>query len=234
VRSRISIRMLLPLLCIAAGAARGAFTLEPPVVILKADMGENMAWVDVVHAGGGPMAIEMMVLERELTVDGEPVIGRKVISPDFVVYPSQLILQPRERAKVQVAYKHKKKVTADKAYTLYSKEVPLPVQGEIEEVRTGVNTLVEYYSVIAFETGKQGKLTFVSSKLIDGGKVEVIAENKSNGRVSGEGLVITIGGKEKIRNFSGKKNSIMPGQQRRFTFDYKRALTVKEVSFGNK
>jgi len=230
VRSRI--RMLLALLCIAAFAAFGAFTIEPPTVILKANMGENMAWVEVVHSGGGPMAIEISVLTRDLNIDGDAEMTRSVPSPDFVVYPAQLILQPRERAKVQVAYKHKGKVAADKAYTLYSKEVPLPVQEEVDEVRVGINTLLEYYSVIAFETGKQGKLTFVSSKLIEGGKVEVVVENKSQGRVGGEGLVITVGGKEKITNFTGKKNSIMPGQQRRFTFDYKRPLTAKELSFG--
>ena len=225
---------LLTFLCLTAFPAHPAFTIEPPMLILKANMGENMAWIEVVHAGGGPVAVELSVLDRELTIDGDAVMDRKVVSQDFMVYPSQLILQPRERAKVQVTYKQKRKVTVDKAYTLFSKEVPLPVQEESDEVKVGVNTLVNYYSVIAFETGKQGKLTFVSSKQLGGGKIEVIAKNESAGRVSGEGLVITIGGKEKVTNFTGKKNSIMPGQERRFTFDYKKALTGKEVSFGYK
>jgi len=230
VNSRI--RLLCSLLCAAAVSALGGYTINPPQIILNAGMGESMAWVEVVHTGGGPAAIELAVLTRNLSIDGEPMEGRDAPTDDFIVYPAQIILRAGEKAKVQVAYKLKGKVTADKAYTLRAKEVPLPVEDSEDKVVTGVTTLMNYYSVIAFETGKTGKLTFVSSKQTEKGKVELIMENKSNGRVGGEGLVLTIGGKEKIKNMTGTKNSIMPGQKRRFTFDYNRPLTAKEVSFG--
>jgi P pilus assembly chaperone PapD len=218
-----------------AGAVRAAFLIEPPEIILKTAMNETMAWVDVVNSGTGPIAVELTMYERVLDIDGEARAGSLPKSGDFTVYPSQIVLQPRERARVQVSYKSKRKVTADRAYLLFSREVLLPVGEDAEDqVRTGVNTLINYYSVVAFETGKAGKLTFVSSKALGGGKVEVVVENKSQGRVSGDGLVITVGGKEKIRDFTGKKNSIMPGQKRRFTFDYARPLTAREVTFGHK
>jgi P pilus assembly chaperone PapD len=209
--------------------------IEPPEIIMKTSMNETMAWIDVVHTGGGPIAVELTMFERELDIDGEVKTGALQRSSDFTVYPSQVILQPRERARVQVTYKVKKKVTADKAYLLYSSEVLLPVGEDVDDqVRTGVNTLINYYSIVAFETGKPGKLTFVSSKSLGDGMVEVVVENRSAGRVPGDGLVITIGGKEKIRDFVGKKNSIMPGQKRRFVFSYARPLTAREVSFGPK
>jgi P pilus assembly chaperone PapD len=221
-------------LCCLAGTAFPAFHLEPPLIVLKADIGERMAWLDVVHTGGGPMAVELVVLERKIDLDGEAITTGLARSDDFTVHPAQIILQPGERQRVQVAYKGRQRVTADKVYNLFSKEVPLPVMDEEAGVRTGVNTLVNYYTVIAFETGKLGRLTFVSSKMIGNGVVEVIVENKGSGRVPGEGIEIIIGGKERIRGFTGTKNSIMPGQQRRFTFEYRRPLTAGEVTFGHK
>jgi len=212
-------------------SANAAFTIDPPMIVLKTSMGENMAWVDVRHTGGGPMAVNLAVYDRELDLDGEskPVHGSP--NPDFTVYPAQIILQPGDRARVQVLYKGKQKIASDRTFYLNSSEVPLRIVETTDEVKVGVQTLMTYFSVIAFETGKPGKLTFVSSKQIGDGKVEVIVENKSAGRVPVENLVLSVG-KERITNFTGKKNSIMPGQQRRFTFKYGKALTAREITFG--
>jgi P pilus assembly chaperone PapD len=201
------------------------------MIVLKTSMGENMAWVDVRHTGGGPMAVNLAVYDRELDLDGEskPVNGSP--NPNFTVYPAQIILQPGDRARVQVLYKGKQKIASDRTFYLNSSEVPLRIVETTDEVKVGVQTLMTYFSVIAFETGKPGKLTFVSSKQIGDGKVEVIVENKSAGRVPVENLVLSVG-KERITNFTGRKNSIMPGQQRRFTFNYGRAVTAREVTFG--
>jgi P pilus assembly chaperone PapD len=215
-----------------AGVASGAFIVDPPALVIKSGMGETMAWVDITHSGGPrPVAVEISVLERLLDVDGEFQTTGLPESSNFTVFPSQFILQPRERARVQVVYKGPR-VTADKAYHLYSREVLLPIASDGDAIRTGVNTAISYYSAITLETGRPGRLTFVSSRLLGDGRVEVVVENKSNGRVPVEGLIITIGGRERIRNFTGRKNSVMPGQTRRFTFEYDRVLTAREVAFG--
>jgi fimbrial chaperone protein len=214
-------------------AANAAFTVEPPLITLRTSMNEKMAWVTIRHTGGGPMAVDLAVYERELDLEGEIVTNMDRRTPDFTVYPAQIILQPGDRARVQVVYRGKQKVTSDRAYFLYSKEVPLRIPEEAgEEVKVGVQTLMTYYTVLAFETGKPGKLSFVSSKQIGDGKVEVIVENKGAGRVPVDNLVLNISGRDRITGFTGKKNSIMPGQQRRFTFKYGKALTAREVTFG--
>jgi hypothetical protein len=130
-------------------------------------------------------------------------------------------------------YNSKQKVTADKAYFLFSKEAPLTIDDGDGSggVRTGIKTLMSYYTVISLETGNQGRLTFVSSHTIENGKIEVIVENRSRGRVPVDRMVLTIGG-QNITNFTGVKNSIMPGQRRRFTFDYPRAVTASDIKFN--
>jgi len=214
------------LLC-AASLARAAFTIDPAIVVFSADEANKAAFVEVAHTGNDPAAIQFSVFERTLDLDGKLITEGMSKSSDFVVYPSEIILYPGKRATVQVQYKGKGKITADRAYVLRSEEVPLNVASEDEGgVNMSVKMTTDYYTVMALKTNKPGKLAFVSSKAIGDGKIEVIAENKGAGRVPMERINLVIG------DFTGKSNSIMPGQQRRFTFEWPRAVTAKEVQFG--
>jgi len=119
----------------------------------------------------------------------------------------------------------------EKAFVLYSQEVPIDVAKEDNDgLNMAVKMTTSYYTVISLDVGKQGKLVFVSSKAIGGGKIEVLAENKGAGRVKMENLNVIVEGKV-IKDITGKSNSIMPGTTRRFTFAYPKAVTAKEVKF---
>jgi len=231
-KSRILSLSSLSLVCllIAAPPIHAAFTIEPTVITFLADKGEKTAFVEIVHTGGDPAAIQVSVLERLLDPSGVLVKEELPHCPDFLVHPAQVILYPKERATVQIQYKGKGKIVADKAYVLYSREVPIEVGQEEGGVNMAVRMLTSYYSVISLETGKPGKLMFVSSKAIGGGKIEVLAENKGAGRVRMESLHVMVNGKM-IKEITGNGNSIMPGQTRRFTFEWPRAVTEKEVKF---
>ena len=227
---RTHIRALI-LLCFTI-AVHANFSIEPATITIRIDRGENSAWLDVVHTGGTrPVAVELGVFERNLDMDGDLIRDPMKPSSDFVVHPAQIILQPGEQARVQVVYAGRQRGAVDKAYILLSQEVPLPLDEEGEGVRVGIRTLMNYYTVLAVSTGKPGRLTFVSSKAIGDGKVEVIVENKSGGRVPVNRLTVNVG-REKIENVTVGRNSIMPGQQRRLVFEYGRAVTAKEVTFG--
>jgi len=206
-----------------------AFTIEPAQIVFLADKGEKTAFAEVVHTGGGPAAVQFSVHDRVLTMDGKISGGELPANSDFIVYPAQVILYPGERASVQIQYKGKKKITEDRAYVLLSKEVPIEID-ENSEGGVSIKMLTNYYTLLALVTNKPGKLVFVSSKVIDGGKIEVIAENRGDGRVPMERIGLVVGGK-RIDVFTGNSNSVMPGQQRRFTFEWPRAVTAKEVRF---
>jgi len=218
------------LLFVAVCGVHAAFSIEPAVIIFWADKGEKTVFAELVHVNGGPAAIQFSVHERKLDINGKLIIDGMTPSSDFIVHPAQVILYPRERTTVQIQYRAKKKVTEDKAYVLLSREVPI----EIDEEPTGsisVKTLTNYYTTLALETGKPGKMVFVSSKVIEDGKVEIIAENKGSGRIPMDRISLWIGGK-RILNFTGQSNSIMPGQQRRFTFEWPNVVMAKDVHFG--
>jgi P pilus assembly chaperone PapD len=231
-KKRIYINVILFIcLLFATQSVRAAFTIEPAIITFFADKGEKTAFVELVHTGGDPAAIQFGLYERRLNLDGLLVKEGLPKSPDFLVHPAQVILYPNERTTVQIQYNGKGKVKEDKTYALYSQEVPIDVAKEEGGVNMSVKMLTNYYTIISLDTGKPGKLVFVSSKAIEGGKIEVIAENKGAGRVKKDRLNLTVGGKQ-ITVFTGGANSIMPGQQRRFTFEWPRAVTEKEVRFG--
>lgn len=225
-------RQIISFICLlfAVQSVRAAFTIEPALITFLADKGEKMTFVEIVHVGGGPAAVQLSVLERRLDIDGQLVKEGVPKSLDFIVHPAQVILYPKERANVQIQYRGKGKITADKAYVLHSEEVPIDVGEEDQGVNVKVRMVTNYYTVILLDAAKSGRLVFVSSKSIGGGRIEVVAENKGAGRVSKDKLRITVGGRP-VTEFTGKSNSIMPGQIRRFTFEYPRAVTDKEVKF---
>jgi P pilus assembly chaperone PapD len=216
---------------LAASAARGAFTLEPAQIVFLADMGEKTAFVEIVHTSGGPAAVQLSVYDRVLDIDGKLVSGGMAASSDFIVYPAQVILYPGERQTVQIQYRAKKKITEDRAYVLLSQEVPIDVSEDSDGSGISLKLLTDYYTLLALVTNKPGKLVFVSSKTLEGGKIEVIAENRGAGRVKMDDIGLVVGGKA-VRDFTGASNSIMPGSRRRFTFEWPRAVSAKDVRFG--
>jgi len=226
---RCAVRYLV-LLC-AVGTVHGAFTLKPAILSMNAAMGEKTALVELENTGDVPVAVALTVFERMLDLDGE--LDRTNQNPckDFTIYPSEVILQPGKRADVQLTYNKKERVTADKAYSLFSKEVLMPLaEDEAEGVNINIPIVASYYTIINLETGKKGKLSFVSSKAITDNRIELIVENNGGGRVKARSLAVKTD-TDIIKNFTGVKNSIMPGQKRRFTFKYLRPLTSKEVKF---
>jgi P pilus assembly chaperone PapD len=222
-----------PLLCLLFSVVpvRAAFTVDPSVVTFLADKGEKTAFIELVHSGGDPAAVQLSIFERLLDLDGELVKERLPVSTDFLVHPRQVILYPGERATVQVQYKGKGRITTDRAYILYAQEVPISVAKDEDGVNLSIKMVMNYYTVVALETGKPGKLAFVSSKVLGGGRVEVLAENRGAGRVKMESLKLMVGGKL-IKDFTGASNSIMPGQRRRFTFEWPKAVTEREIKFS--
>lgn len=230
-RRRCRYTVLCFMLFCAVGAARAAFTIEPAVVTFNVAAGEKVTMVEVVNTGKNPAAVALTVFDRVMDLEGE--LDRTNSGPckDFIVYPSEIILYPGKRANVQLTYKGKEKVAADKSYSLFSTEVLMPLEEEeAGDVNVSVPIVVSYYTIINLETGKPGRLTFVSSKAIGNNTVELIVENKSGGRVVARKLAIKTD-TDVIRGFTGAKNSIMPGQKRRFTFNYFRPLTYKETQF---
>jgi len=217
------------LLCFAFITVHAGFSVRPVILKINVGRGDYNGWVEVAHTSGKlPHAVELTVKERDLDLDGNVKQDQSTVN-DFTIYPSQILLTPGKSVNVQIIYKGQK-IEADKAYVLQVKERDLPEGQKEEKLTMGIAVRVNYNVGILMDTGKSSSLTFVSSKALDSGKVEVIMENKSKGRFSLKNLKLYAKG-NKVLDF-GDVNSIMPGQQRRFVFKYDKPLTAKEVRFG--
>jgi len=224
--------MRLFLILFLACFAYANYEVNPSILKMKISRGEYNGWVDITHSGGQkPVAVELSAYERILDLDGN-VKDTLIPNKDFVIYPSQILLSPKGMQKVQIIYKGKDKILTDKVYSLLVQEKALP-EGKLgeNEVKVGLNLMVNYNVAILMESGKNSDLKFVSSKTLDSGKVEVIMENKGAGRFSFLDKELYIG-KEKISTYTGNKNAVMPGQQRRFIFKYPRAIKANEIRFA--
>jgi len=224
------------ILLAAAQAAYAQFSIDPYILSFKANSGDRVGWVEVASGVSNPIAVELSIHKRILDLDGTIIQDSLLQSDDFTVYPSQILLYPGKKVKAQIVLKSKEKIKADRAYILYSREVPFDFPKEElpfpKKLDINLSVKVSYQTIILLETNKPGSLTFVSSKALDSGYVEVIAENRSSGRVSVNGFYIMAENK-KITEFKDfGRNSIMPGQKRRFIFKHNKPLTAKDFNWG--
>lgn len=222
---------LFPIIFLAC-LAYANFDVEPSSIKMRISRGEYNGWADITNTSNQKrIAVELTMQERIFDLDGN-VKDTLIPNKDFVIYPAQILLPPGGMKKVQIIYKGKNKVETDKVYGLLVQEKDLPKgQASENEIKAGLAFRVNYNISVLMESGKPSDLKFVSSKTLDSGMVELIMENKGKGRFSFQDMNLYIG-KEKISDFTGKKNAIMPGQQRRFVFKHPKAVKANEVRFA--
>lgn len=215
------------------GSAWGSFEVSPFILKLRADRGELSGWFEVrPNQDKRPVAVELALFERVLDINGIE-DQNSPESKQLTIYPSELVVYPGEKVKVQVVWAGKSLPNFDQAYTLLAKEVPLDLNTpeSKEELAIGFKTLIRYRIVVAVETGKKGSLAVISTKKLEKDQVEIIVENKGGGRVPMDGFHLIIGGK-KFTGFSGQGNAIMPGDKRRFVVPLNTAPAPGEIRFG--
>ena len=68
------------------------------------------------------LAVEISIVPREIDSDGQEFLGDP--SPDFDVYPPQVLINPGEDAYVTLVWKGEKALSSEQAYRVVSNEVP--------------------------------------------------------------------------------------------------------------
>ena len=215
-----------------ASVARANFEVQPFILKLRTDRGELSGWLEVKpNQDKRPVAVELKLHERILDLNGVE-DQNSPESRDLTVYPSELVVYPGEKVKVQVAWNGKTPPVADRAYAIVAQEVPINLnQPEVKDrVAVEIKTLVRYRLVVALETGTRGSLSVVSSKKIANDSTEIIVENRGAGRIPMEGFHFLIGGKR--FGVLGSGNAIMPGDKRRFTLPLSTPPAVTDIRFG--
>lgn len=215
-----------------ASVARANFEVQPFILKLRVDRGEMSGWLEVKpNQDKRPVAVELKLHERNLDINGVE-DQNSPESRDLTVYPSELVVYPGEKVKVQVVWNGKTPPVADRAYTILAQEVPINLNQHVvkDRVEIELKTLVRYRLVVALETGKRGSLSVLTSKKLPGDSTEIVVENRGAGRIPMEGFHFLIGGKTYAGVGSG--NAIMPGDKRRFVLPLSNPPAVTDIRFG--
>jgi fimbrial chaperone protein len=117
---------------------QAGYSLNPLITILEVSKKQMSAEVVVKFEGDvkAPIALELKVKGREVSLDGKTVLYHDDKSEDnFVIYPAQIVLMPGEMQRVQVKWVGDSIPSKEIVYGLIAEEAPIKV-GDEDKVRT--------------------------------------------------------------------------------------------------
>lgn len=125
-----------------------AYTVTPNLVTLRATGGESSAFLQLENKQMKATAVEITIHEHHKDLDGNT-IGGKEAGDDFIIYPAQLVMMPGDEVGVQVRWVGEPTLSAERAYTIVTREVPIPRKAADEPdigagIRVDVTVLVNY------------------------------------------------------------------------------------------
>jgi fimbrial chaperone protein len=137
-------------------SAHAGYSMTPLITILEPSNHITSAEVVIKFEQGDakvPMAIELKVKGREVSLDGSTVLYHEDKSTDdFVVYPSQVVLLPGESQRVQIKWVGESIPKKEITYGLIAEQAPVKL-GDEDKVRTKAEAriivLLRYEGIIA-------------------------------------------------------------------------------------
>lgn len=158
-----------------------AFKMTPIEVFMDASGINRTKTVKLTNPGEDQIPLEVKIFERSLTVDGKEI--RKP-SKDFIVFPTQLILNPKEQRNLRITWNGPKTIDFEKAYRLNVNQIPVNVKkkkNKYKEAETGLNIAFSYMGGIYVRPEKQEtqpKLIATKIQRIKNNKVKIRLENQ--------------------------------------------------------
>jgi fimbrial chaperone protein len=116
--------------------AQGGYSLNPLITILEISKKQTSSEVIIKFEGDvkAPVALELKVMGREISLDGQTVLYHEDKAADnFVVYPAQIVLMPGEIQRVQIKWVGDSIPSTEITYGLIAEEAPLKIGDEDEK-----------------------------------------------------------------------------------------------------
>lgn len=143
-----------------------SFSLDPWIIILEPSkntlsqvitlkyVGDETRTTDQsspANQGTAPIPIEITVLPRLVDENGSVRYTSQTPSPEFVVFPSQLILYPGDEQKVQLQWVAEKIPKKEVTFGLIAAQQPVAIEetgNKFSKARGQINILTRYESII--------------------------------------------------------------------------------------
>lgn len=255
IRKIVAGRALVLILCMSFfQLANARYSMAPLVTILDLSNGITTGEVLISFEGDvkAPVAIELKVKDREVSLDGTKITYHEGKSADdFVIYPSQIVLMPGDKQRVQVKWVGESIPEKEIAYGLIAEEAPIKL-GDEDDVRTKpmgrIYMIMRYEGAILLRPAGIKTNTVVDSarSAVDSlGKTKLILTlfNKGTAKQKIKGLklqVIPLNKKGKVITKQRKiytptlpiaqtRQSLFPGYRRQLILPWPKGLPVGPV-----
>lgn len=126
----------------------GAYTVSPSLMTLLTAGSGSSAFLQLENKEMKPAAIEVTIQEHHKDLDGKSIPGAQA-DDDFIIYPAKLVMTPGDEVNVQVRWIGEPALDIERAYTLVTREVPIPRKAknqpdDLAEIRIDVTVLMNY------------------------------------------------------------------------------------------
>lgn len=191
------------------------------------------------NPSGSPAAVEISVLRRRTTLDGEET--REPTGDEFVIFPEQMVLMPGESQLIRIQWLGKIQVVEELAYRVIAEELPVDFAGEQQALGSGprINLLMRYEGMLYIQPPRgSAHVELVSSRMIihEGEKqLELILVNSGNVHVIMAEPSVRIGQQENAivlpeAEINQKlKVNMLAGEKRRFLVSWPVGLDPDEL-----
>jgi fimbrial chaperone protein len=198
-----------------------------------------------------PVPVELSIYPRTIDLEGRVHYDTTKASPEFVIYPSQLILYPGDVQKVQVQWVSDKPLTREIAYGLIASQLPVNLESNAQGqkgVQAQLVVLTRYEGIVDVRPKNAKPLIVVDtvfSRSDSSGKTMMIMQlqNKGTGLQVVRDMRMTIAPLddkghvilEKRVNYQPQLNAevvrhaLFSGQKRRFTVAWPSNIPVGPV-----
>ncbi len=116
----LALAVLLPL-------PASAYSVTPSLLTLRTVGSGSSTFLHLANKAMKPVALEITIHEHRRDLDGKtiPIQGAEA-NDDFIIYPAQLVMMPGDEVSVQVRWIGEPALDSERAYTLVTREVPIP------------------------------------------------------------------------------------------------------------
>lgn len=126
----------------ASAVLAGAFSFEP-ISHEFAPSGRDAGHVfRVVNTNDERIAVQVTVRPRTIEPDGTEIQGEE--SPDFVVYPRQMLLDPGEQRSVRVRWTGPAELESERAFRIIAEQLPLQTDAQTPQQGAGIRLTYRY------------------------------------------------------------------------------------------
>lgn len=223
--------------------ADAAYQLKPARVDFTPSGAGATQSFQVVSTGDEPVAIELRMTERQVSVDGTET--QPDAENDFLVYPSQLLLQPGEVQTVRVTWLGDPNPEHELAYRIISEQLPIELpQDDAPAVTaatidiTAVFRYVGSVYIVPPDVTPDVVLTSVAHQDVNGQDALIINfKNQGTAHQILKGLTLTLASvgadqsqgtvqltPDQLEGVEGE--NILAGQDRRFVIPYPASLPI--------